>query len=126
MLIHIELPIDLSFDTEPDAWTRMIVHLVGNALKYTLRGRINVILGLIYHVIAKGIPDGKAVCLEVTDTGRGISKGFLQHRRFEPLAQEDSLSVGTGLGLSIAQRLVEGLRGSVDVQSEVGTAPPFA
>lgn len=120
VLIDVEPAINWSFETEPGAWKRIVMNLLGNALKYTSEGRINVRLNLNDQHSEEGNMENGAVCLEIVDTGCGISKEYLQHRLFLPFAQEDNLSIGTGLGLSIVQRLVEGLQGTIEVWSEVG------
>ena len=99
------------------AWRRIAMNLIGNALKFTTSGFIEVTLSKSdmatdpHHALAH---------LSVIDTGRGISPDFLQNRIFTPFSQEDILSEGVGLGLSIVQQLVTSLGGNVDVKSEVG------
>lgn len=99
------------------AWRRIAMNLIGNALKFTTSGFIEVTLSKSdiatdpHHALAH---------LSVIDTGPGISPDFLQNRIFTPFSQEDILSEGVGLGLSIVQQLVISLGGSVEVKSEVG------
>lgn len=99
------------------AWRRIAMNLIGNALKFTTSGFIEVTLSKTdiatdpHHALAH---------LSVIDTGRGISPDFLQNRIFTPFSQEDILSEGVGLGLSIVQQLVTSLGGNVEVKSEVG------
>jgi signal transduction histidine kinase len=66
--------------------------------------------------------DGNSVVLEVNDDGSGIP---LAHRSqlFDPFFT--TKPSGTGLGLWIVYRLVESLRGGIDVQSEVGRGTRF-
>ncbi|KFY99255.1 hypothetical protein V500_01427 [Pseudogymnoascus sp. VKM F-4518 (FW-2643)] len=87
------------FVTQPGAVRRVIMNLLGNALKYTSRGY---------------------VVLTVTDTGKGISSEFLRSKVFTPFAQENSLSSGTGLGLSIVRSIVAVLEGDITIDSELG------
>lgn len=68
--------------------------------------------------------DGEAlkrsrVTLTVKDTGRGMSKEYLQNHLFRPFAQEDPLNPGAGLGLSMVQHIVSNLGGEISVESEV-------
>ena len=76
--------------------------------------------------------------IKVTDTGKGISSEYLRTSLFNRMytfmqtspsnadsltlafCQEDPLASGTGLGLSICRSIVTMLRGTIDVQSEVG------
>ncbi|KAK5120839.1 hypothetical protein LTR85_005906 [Meristemomyces frigidus] len=115
--VNIEPAVDWHFDSEAGAWKRIVMNLFGNALKYTARGRIDVILRLVDQL--DDSPDARKICIQVNDTGMGMSADYLQHRLFTPFAQENHLSVGTGLGLSIVYQLVSSLGGSVDVQSEL-------
>ncbi len=101
--------------------TQILVNLVGNALKFTDTGSIEI------KVINKGESD-KNINTEfvVTDTGIGIEKDKLL-KVFERFQQaEDSVTRrygGTGLGLSIVRDLVELQNGSIKVDSvpEEGT-----
>ncbi|KAL1920845.1 uncharacterized protein VTP21DRAFT_11480 [Calcarisporiella thermophila] len=65
------------------------------------------------------------IVLTVSDTGKGISRNFLQTRLFQPFAQEDPLAPGTGLGLSIVRLLVDKLEGRVEVESREGHGSVF-
>ncbi|TKA68226.1 hypothetical protein B0A55_09848 [Friedmanniomyces simplex] len=98
------------------------MNLVGNAFKYTAYGHVEVGLELVpaSQARALGVDFGEHVLLQVTDTGRGISREYLAHRLFTPFAQENNLSVGTGLGLSLVLQLTESLGGTIDVESELG------
>lgn len=58
--------------------------------------------------------------IKVTDTGKGISPEYLRTSLYNPFCQEDVLASGTGLGLSIVKSILTMLRGTIDVQSEVG------
>jgi signal transduction histidine kinase/CheY-like chemotaxis protein len=107
------------FRTEIDvgAWTRIIMNIVGNALKYTSIGHIEVTLRLVQRDDAGHLCD--YIYFAVEDTGAGMSPDYLKHKLFMPFSQENSFSPGIGLGLSIVQQLVSGLGGTVDVQSTV-------
>ena len=65
---------------------------------------------------------------EISDTGIGMSKEFLQHI-FDPFTQEntDARSVyqGTGLGMAIVKALVEQMHGSIQVKSQEGKGSTF-
>jgi PAS domain S-box-containing protein len=87
-------------------------NLLSNAVKFTPRG------GRVY---VKLIRTDSQVELLVSDTGRGISSGFLP-RVFESFTQADSTSTrehgGLGLGLAIVKHLVELHGGTVKAESE--------
>ena len=66
---------------------------------------------------------GRAI-IEVADSGPGMSAEVVG-RLFTPFFTTKPLGVGTGLGLSICHRIVTGLGGSIEVQSEVGKGTVF-
>ncbi|KAG9597282.1 hypothetical protein KCU77_g8770, partial [Aureobasidium melanogenum] len=104
--------------TEGGSWKRLVMNLTGNSLKYTNDGFISV------HLASQELPmDGEAlrrsrVTLTIKDTGRGMSKEYLQNHLFRPFAQEDPLNPGAGLGLSMVQHIVSNLGGEISVESE--------
>ncbi|THW74462.1 hypothetical protein D6D19_04817 [Aureobasidium pullulans] len=110
---------DWLFSTEGGAWRRMVMNLTGNSLKYTKDGHVHV------HLQAEDVPrnsdglDRSRITLTINDTGRGISKEYLQNHLFRPFAQEDPLQSGAGLGLSMVQQIVKNMGGEVYVQSEL-------
>lgn len=57
--------------------------------------------------------------LTIKDTGRGMSKEYLQNHLFRPFAQEDPLNQGAGLGLSMVRHIVSNLGGEISVESEL-------
>jgi len=95
----------------------MLLNMLSNAIKFTDRdGRVSL----------RVRPDGERVLISVRDTGRGIAPEHLQHL-FNPYyqaAREDQ-SIGTGLGLAILKHLAELHRGTVMVESVVGTGTVF-
>ncbi|KAI7496167.1 hypothetical protein KC367_g6828 [Hortaea werneckii] len=105
------------FHTPVGAWRRIIMNLVGNALKYTEQGYIHVQLRAKRTEASQNTSE---VTLMVSDTGIGIGQDFLETQLFVPFAQEDDLSTGTGLGLSIIKQIVSEMGGTVDIQSEKG------
>jgi PAS domain S-box-containing protein len=66
------------------------------------------------------LPDGTpAVVVEVSDTGIGIAPEVLA-RVFEPFFTTKEEGKGTGLGLAICRRIVQGHRGTLQIESQVG------
>lgn len=63
--------------------------------------------------------DQDRVCIEVQDTGPGISPQLLR-RIFDPFVTTKPAGRGTGLGLSICRRIVHSLEGTIEIQSHPG------
>jgi CheY-like chemotaxis protein/nitrogen-specific signal transduction histidine kinase len=102
---------------------QILFNLLGNALKFTERGRITV------RASTAPLGGGRTqVMIAVEDTGIGIDEE--QRRRlFQPFAQADSSTTrrfgGTGLGLSIVRRLASLMEGDISAQSEPGKGSTF-
>jgi PAS domain S-box-containing protein len=94
-------------------------NIINNALKYTLKGYI--------EVSVKNIKDDK-VRVEVKDTGIGMSKDYLQ-KMFVPFSQEDAghkrQFEGNGLGLALVKKYLELNRAEIIVQSEKNVGSVF-
>jgi signal transduction histidine kinase len=129
------------FRTQPGAWRRVLMNLFGNALKYTPAGFIRVKLQVtkVTPEFTFGAPLPSVLNtfsdhpqdetfefrLIITDSGIGMSEGYVNNRLFHSFAQENPLSQGTGLGLSIVKQIVESLGGDVEVRSEKGRGTKF-
>ncbi len=98
--------------------TQVLLNLVGNAIKFTDQGSVEV----------RGAQAGDRFELSVVDTGLGIAPAD-QARVFEEFQQVDNTSTrkkgGTGLGLSISRKIVELHGGRISVESEVGKGSTF-
>ncbi|MCP4697754.1 MAG: response regulator [Gammaproteobacteria bacterium] len=104
---------------------QVLLNLVGNAVKFTEKGRIT----LSVRKIDKEHDHGKAdLLISVEDTGIGIPKNQ-QTLIFESFRQQNGQSTrkygGTGLGLSISKRLVEMMNGEISVKSVAGAGSVF-
>ncbi len=64
------------------------------------------------------------VCVEIEDTGCGISEEHLP-LIFNPFFSTKNAGEGTGLGLSVSRRIVEEMGGRIDVSSNVGEGSRF-
>ncbi|KAF0323297.1 hsp90-like protein [Colletotrichum asianum] len=103
------------FNTQPGALRRIILNILGNALKYTTRGFINVNV----LQVESSIPGSREIHIVVADSGKGMSEDYLRYHLYAPFHQEDTLSAGTGVGLSLVKEVVTRLGGSIQVQSKV-------
>jgi len=118
---------------------QILINLIGNAVKYTPSGTINVRATIVGNGATEGdrasvdrIPDPHKnwVALQVSDTGVGIAAADLERifDEFEQVnagARTDSARRGTGLGLAISRRLARLIGGDLTVISEVGRGSAF-
>jgi signal transduction histidine kinase/ActR/RegA family two-component response regulator len=97
---------------------QVLTNLVGNAIKFTPRGRID----LRVRVLSEK-DDGLRLRFEVADTGIGMDAAQ-QALVFEPFTQADGSTTrrygGSGLGLTIVKDLVALMAGTIDVDSAPG------
>jgi len=123
---YVETVIDVGFRErgwivrcEKGGIRRVLMNLIGNSLKFTRDGYIQVTLRELPHT-----PGSRIIPVEmaVIDTGKGISRSFLKDQLFHPFSQENPLQTGTGLGLAIVNSIVrsESVNGKVDVWSSEG------
>ncbi|MFT7004028.1 MAG: signal transduction histidine kinase [Sulfurimonas sp.] len=94
---------------------QIFLNLVGNAIKFTIKGHIKIIVDVITE--SKNIN----LQIRVEDTGIGIPQE--QHKKiFESFVQQDGQSNreygGTGLGLAICLKLINMMNGSISLESE--------
>lgn len=100
--------------SQPGALRRIVMNLLGNALKYTDSGYI-----AIQMLQSDSNASSIRLTLSVEDSGRGMSLDYQKSKLFSAFSQEDPFSSGTGLGLSIVKQIVESLKGDIEVQSAV-------
>ncbi|WP_370593301.1 hybrid sensor histidine kinase/response regulator, partial [Rugamonas violacea] len=116
-----DIPVAICGD--PNRLRQIIVNLLGNAIKFTDRGRIVVKVGVVEE-------DAQAVGLrfEVHDTGIGVSSEA-RARIFDSFSQADGSTTrkhgGTGLGLAISKQLVELMGGKIGVDNALPQGSVF-
>jgi PAS domain S-box-containing protein len=124
--IHIDPRLPTRVRSDPGLLKQVLVNLVGNAIKFTSSGSVE--LRLDDHGFGS-IGDVVTVVFHITDTGIGIKPENLD-RIFEMFEQEDSSFTrrfgGSGLGLSISKRLVSLLGGEIWVESMPGIGSRFS
>lgn len=103
---------------DPVRLIQILFNIIGNAIKFTHVGRVDVSL----------ITARDQLLIEVKDTGIGIEKHRIEHL-FSPFIQADSSITrnygGTGLGLAITKHLVSLMGGDISVQSVLGEGSQF-
>ena len=108
--------------SDPTRLRQIVTNLVGNAIKFTDKGGVKVVL---QFAATKG---AKRLAIDVIDTGVGMRQDKLENI-FEAFVQADSSVArhfgGTGLGLAISRRFARALGGDVVVRSEVGEGSVF-
>jgi len=109
-----QVPATPRVHADRDATEKVIVNLLGNALKFTeADGRVSIRLG--------PAEDGAGVVIRVQDTGVGIAREDLR-RVFDRFAQADGSATreheGTGIGLALSKELVELHEGEIWAESE--------
>lgn len=115
----VDLKIEMNYESlkiyiDPDRMLQIAMNIVGNAVKYTLKGTIRIGAFIAYD----------SFYFFVQDTGIGISdekkdKVFV---RFEKL---DNVAKGTGLGMAICQAIAEKTNGKIDFVSQEGEGSIF-
>ena len=116
-------PVPETIETDPTRFRQILINLVGNAVKFTEVGGVQIRVGLL-------APTGVEPKLAVTvvDTGIGMSRDE-RERLFRPFTQADASTTrrfgGTGLGLTISKRLAESLGGTLAVESASGHGSTF-
>ncbi len=103
----------------------VLVNIVSNAIKYTdAGGEVNCSLRELDDA-----PAGKVLVeFTVADTGIGMSRDFAK-RVFEPFTQENAggrtTYQGSGLGLAIVKKIVDGMGGTIDLETALGEGSTF-
>lgn len=116
---EVELLLDLPatdtiITTDPLRLKQVINNLINNAIKFTSKGAIT----LGYR------QNNDQVSIFVKDTGTGIDEDKI-NRILERFYKGDNFVQGTGLGLAISHTIVEHLKGTITVTSEIGKGSHF-
>ena len=109
-----------TINSDPAKFRQLLLNLVGNAMKFTERGGV--------QILARLNSADELLQVEIIDTGVGIAADKIGSL-FVPFTQAD-VSVtrrfgGTGLGLSICRHVARSLGGEITVQSVEGQGSTF-
>ncbi len=102
---------NLYVKTDPTAIKQILVNMLSNAIKYTSKGYVQLIL----------TQKNQSLLFEIKDTGVGMAKKDIE-KSFKPFSRiENPLisSEGAGFGLYVTKGLVEALNGKIQITSEV-------
>ncbi len=115
-----DLPEDpLQAYADPSRVIQILTNLISNAWKYTPEGG---------EIIVRAYPKNEQICVEVTDTGIGISEEE-QSKLFTQFFRSESAIVreqpGWGLGLNVTQRLIETMGGEIGFSSQLDRGSTF-
>ena len=101
---------------------QVLINLVGNALKFTDDGHIQV------RMQVEPVSAGWNLLVDVKDTGVGMAPALVE-KVFDKFTQGDTSSTrqhgGAGLGLAISKQLVELMGGKISVSSQLGQGSTF-
>jgi PAS domain S-box-containing protein len=123
-VVEAEGPVPRTIETDPVRLKQIIFNIVGNAIKFTSKGRITLTVRALNQM--RGAPH---LAFDVSDTGPGIAPENVKNL-FEPFVQVDSSLTrqhgGTGLGLALSRRLAQALGGDVVLsESKPGVGSTF-
>jgi signal transduction histidine kinase/DNA-binding response OmpR family regulator len=117
LIVEIQ-PLNDYVTVDREMWSKIVSNLLSNALKFTDKGTITVLLR----------PVGDELELTVSDTGVGIASEHLPHvfeRWYQPPGEGARSPEGSGIGLSLVADLVRAQQGEVSATSTPGVGTTF-
>lgn len=106
---------------DPERYNQVLINLVSNALKYTIQGKVVVVLALDRA--------GRYLETQISDSGVGISGQDQKHlfEKFYRIKNAKTRQVsGTGLGLWICKQIAQRMSGKIRVRSQEGVGSTFS
>ena len=110
---------DITYTSNHQHMHQLLSNLITNAIKYNVDGG---------KIIVKSYQFGRNIIIEVSDTGRGISKidqGRVFERFFRCDQGRDKETGGTGLGLAIVKHIVQYYQGNITLTSKLHEGTTF-
>lgn len=110
---------DITYTSNHQHMHQLLSNLITNAIKYNVDGG---------KIIIKSYQFGRNIIIEVSDTGRGISKidqGRVFERFFRCDQGRDKETGGTGLGLAIVKHIVQYYQGNITLTSKLHEGTTF-
>jgi len=105
---------------------RVFTNLVGNAIKFTDRGAVKVVLTCVTADPTNGPTSSQPwLVIRVKDTGPGIPAAE-RTTLFQRFRQGNHTRSGSGLGLHLSRQIVEAHGGTIEVESIVGQGSVFS
>ncbi len=102
--------------TDSTRLRQVLVNLIGNAIKFTTKGEVEIRIGLVLSTTSQA----PQLSFTIRDTGEGIAPDRI-NRLFRPFSQADSSTTrrfgGSGLGLAISRNLTQLLGGDIELAS---------
>ncbi|CNK32398.1 Multi-sensor hybrid histidine kinase [Yersinia mollaretii] len=111
---YVSSDVPLSVELDSQRLKQILINLLGNAIKFTQQGHINLNVEC----------NGNQLCFTVEDTGSGIDS-LHQQAIFSPFVQACDHRHGTGLGLTIADNLARMMGGRITLSSQLGQGSRF-
>lgn len=121
-LITLDPDIPKYIKGDPIRLSQILINLIGNALKFTKNGKVELNVSLVSEIDQK-----VKILFKVIDNGRGIpkEKQKLIFDKFIQIKNDSSILNGTGLGLSIVKDLLQLYKSDIKLTSEVNKGTTF-
>lgn len=125
--LHCTEPLAASYIADPYRLRQILINLVGNAIKFTAKGSVDIVVKRISN---NGRTSHHGNCYEfsINDTGIGIAQDKIA-QILQPFTQVDASITrqfgGTGLGTTISAELVQLMGGELQIQSTLGKGSRF-
>ncbi len=117
-LLHSDKDANLAVSNDADKCRHILQNLIGNAVKFTEKGKVEI----------KVSQTDATIAISIIDTGIGIAENHLPHI-FDEFRQADGSTSrrfgGTGLGLAIAQKYANLIGGTITVKSAINVGSEF-